>query len=127
MKPPSRMGLRSVCRFLGIESSLFDCGRRTRPVRSLHRHFHDKRSSDMWQLAECQRIVRAIFELKTACDMRKYLQMDIQRCARTIAALFFAASLLPATSNAQWRTRWEYTGPKGQDHWTELDPDYAAC
>ena len=53
--------------------------------------------------------------------------MDMQRCAKTIAALFFAASLLPATSNAQWRTRWEYTGPKGPDHWTELDPDYAAC
>jgi carbonic anhydrase len=35
--------------------------------------------------------------------------------------------LLPAESQAQWKTRWEYEGPKGSDHWGELDPDYAAC
>jgi carbonic anhydrase len=26
-----------------------------------------------------------------------------------------------------WRTPWEYDGPKGAAHWSELDPDYAAC
>jgi carbonic anhydrase len=57
----------------------------------------------------------------------KYIQLDMQMCVRTGAALFLAASLLPAASSAQWKTPWEYTGPRGAEHWTELDPDYAAC
>ena len=40
---------------------------------------------------------------------------------------FVAALLVPASSQAQWRTRWEYEGAKGAEHWSELDPDYAAC
>lgn len=26
-----------------------------------------------------------------------------------------------------WRTAWAYEGPRGPNHWAELDPDYAAC
>jgi carbonic anhydrase len=26
-----------------------------------------------------------------------------------------------------WRTPWDYQGPRGSDHWSELDPEYAAC
>jgi len=26
-----------------------------------------------------------------------------------------------------WRTPWTYEGPRGSDHWAELDPLYAAC
>ena len=42
-------------------------------------------------------------------------------------SLFVVTMLLPAASSAQWKTRWEYVGPKGSEHWSELDPDYAAC
>lgn len=38
-----------------------------------------------------------------------------------------AAVLAPASSQAQWKTRWEYEGAKGVEHWSELDPAYAAC
>jgi carbonic anhydrase len=44
-----------------------------------------------------------------------------------MTSLIAVAMLLPAASDAQWRTRWEYTGPKGPDHWAELDSEYAAC
>ena len=63
------------------------------------------------------------------------------------AALMFAlplliATALPATraealgtsdANAAhqyvspWRTPWTYEGPRGSDHWAELDSQYAAC
>jgi len=26
-----------------------------------------------------------------------------------------------------WRTPWAYEGPRGSDHWADLDPQYAAC
>jgi carbonic anhydrase len=26
-----------------------------------------------------------------------------------------------------WKTRWDYRGPRGADHWSHLDPAYAAC
>jgi carbonic anhydrase len=26
-----------------------------------------------------------------------------------------------------WRTPWTYEGPRGSDHWGDLDPQYAAC
>ncbi len=32
-----------------------------------------------------------------------------------------------AESQAQWRTPWAYDGPKGSQHWGDLDPEYAAC
>jgi carbonic anhydrase len=45
----------------------------------------------------------------------------------TFVWLVVATVLMPASSQAQWRTRWEYEGPKGPEHWSELDPDYAVC
>lgn len=46
----------------------------------------------------------------------------------------FALLLLAATPEGdyshyvpQWRTRWEYTGPRGVEHWSSLDPAYALC
>jgi carbonic anhydrase len=45
----------------------------------------------------------------------------------TFAWLIVAAVLAPAISRAQWKTRWSYEGAIGAEHWSELDPDYAAC
>jgi carbonic anhydrase len=45
----------------------------------------------------------------------------------TFASLCIGMILLPCTSQAQWTTRWEYQGAKGQDHWSELDPTWAVC
>ena len=41
--------------------------------------------------------------------------------------LLVAAVLAPTTSRAQWKTPWEYDGPRGSDHWSDLDPAYATC
>jgi len=41
--------------------------------------------------------------------------------------LVVAAVSVPVRSQAQWKTRWEYEGAKGPEHWSELDPNYAPC
>ena len=41
-----------------------------------------------------------------------------------LALLIAAAVLTSAPSSAQWKTPWTYDGA---DHWSTLDPDYAAC
>jgi carbonic anhydrase len=53
---------------------------------------------------------------------------------RTLAVpLLVAAGLVPAQQLdfsqyvSQWRTPWEYEGPRGADHWSALDSDYALC
>lgn len=40
---------------------------------------------------------------------------------------FSLAALFAAASRAQWKTPWDYQGPRGADHWSELDPDYVLC
>ena len=46
----------------------------------------------------------------------------------TVLALSVVAAVsLPSASHAQWKTPWSYQGPKGPDHWGDLDPEYAAC
>lgn len=40
-----------------------------------------------------------------------------------VVALLFA----PTGPRAQWKTPWSYEGPRGPEHWAELDPAYAAC
>ena len=45
----------------------------------------------------------------------------------TFALLVVAAVLVREGPHAQWKTRWEYEGAKGVEHWSELDPDYAVC
>jgi len=61
---------------------------------------------------------------------------DTMRHAWTTVALFVGApTLAPATVVAQstpaapseWRTPWSYDGPRGADHWGDLDPEYAVC
>lgn len=41
--------------------------------------------------------------------------------------LAVAALLLPAVPPRQWKTPWDYEGPRGAEHWGDLDPDYAVC
>lgn len=51
--------------------------------------------------------------------------------------LLIAATVVPSFLSAQeadysryvspWRTPWDYQGPRGYEHWTPLDPDYATC
>ena len=44
------------------------------------------------------------------------------------AALAGIVLLAAAPGWAQWRTPWSYeNGPNGQEHWGDIDPDYAAC
>jgi len=46
----------------------------------------------------------------------------------TVLALSIVAAVLPPSASlAQWKTPWSYQGPRGPDHWGDLDPDYAAC
>jgi carbonic anhydrase len=40
-----------------------------------------------------------------------------------VAAVIF----VPAGPRAQWKTKWTYEGATGAEHWSELDPDWAAC
>ncbi|HEY6303815.1 MAG TPA: carbonic anhydrase family protein [Terriglobales bacterium] len=44
----------------------------------------------------------------------------------TLVLLGVAAVLLPG-SRAQWKTHWTYEGATGAEHWSDLDPEYAAC
>jgi carbonic anhydrase len=53
----------------------------------------------------------------------------------TSALLAIAAFLAGENPQAQdakpvsttWKTPWSYEGPRGAEHWGNLDPDYAAC
>src|ERR1700722_5364824 len=49
------------------------------------------------------------------------------RDCRRFACLVVGALLIALSLQAQWKTRWEYEGARGADHWSELDPAYAAC
>ena len=35
--------------------------------------------------------------------------------------------LIAGTGWAQWKTPWDYQGARGPEHWSTLDPAYAAC
>src|SRR5579862_231330 len=45
----------------------------------------------------------------------------------TLASAGIGAGDAAQQGAGMWQTRWEYEGPKGPEHWAELDPDYAAC
>jgi carbonic anhydrase len=45
----------------------------------------------------------------------------------TFGLLLVTLAFVPVTSQAQWKTPWDYEGPRGADHWSELDSDYAVC
>src|SRR6202021_2561716 len=55
-------------------------------------------------------------ERERRCNLRRGWLM--------FALLTLAAVLLPAGARAQWKTQWTY---EGAAHWSDLDPDYAAC
>jgi carbonic anhydrase len=59
-------------------------------------------------------------------DCRNSGRLSRGGCIKLIF-LIIGAVLMPAASRAQWKTRWEYEGTKGPEHWSQLDPDYAAC
>lgn len=43
-------------------------------------------------------------------------------------ALLVAGTIAtPVRLSAQWKTPWDYTGRRGADHWSALDPAYALC
>ena len=48
---------------------------------------------------------------------------------RWIAFVLLAAAAIlnPTRSQAQWKTPWDYEGPRGAEHWGDLDPAYATC
>jgi carbonic anhydrase len=45
----------------------------------------------------------------------------------TLVLLVVAEVLTPVGSPAQWKTPWSYEGATGAAHWSDLDPEYAAC
>jgi carbonic anhydrase len=51
----------------------------------------------------------------------------LRKALSTIDLLLFVALLWPVALQAQWKTRWEYEGAKGPEHWGDLDPEYVAC
>jgi len=52
---------------------------------------------------------------------------NLQRTWTVFILLTGAVVLTPGTGWAQWKTPWEYQGARGAEHWSELDPAYAAC
>jgi carbonic anhydrase len=63
-------------------------------------------------------------------------KLPVRSCGAGAAGLLFI-TLLGAPASAQsgaepaylspWRTPWTYRGERGSDHWSDLDPQYAAC
>jgi carbonic anhydrase len=49
------------------------------------------------------------------------------KAAILFGLLVVALLLVPGRPLAQWKTAWSYEGPKGPEHWSDLDPAYAAC
>ncbi|MBV9302692.1 MAG: carbonic anhydrase family protein [Acidobacteriaceae bacterium] len=45
----------------------------------------------------------------------------------TFVLLAGTAGLTPQSLRAQWKTPWDYEGPRGAEHWSELDRGYAVC
>ncbi|HKV50434.1 MAG TPA: carbonic anhydrase family protein [Gemmatimonadaceae bacterium] len=44
-----------------------------------------------------------------------------------VLLLLAGSAAAPKTLRAQWKTPWDYTGPRGADQWSALDPAYAIC
>lgn len=51
----------------------------------------------------------------------------MRKAAILFGLLVVALLLVPGRPLAQWKTAWSYEGPKGPEHWGDLDPAYAAC
>lgn len=71
------------------------------------------------------------------CSPVHKARSPMRRGSITPFLLVIAAVLLPARSRGQdadyshyvspWKTPWDYEGPKGAEHWGDLDPLYATC
>jgi len=46
---------------------------------------------------------------------------------RVTLGLIVVVAFISANARAQWKTPWDYEGARGPDHWSTLDPAYAAC
>jgi carbonic anhydrase len=57
-------------------------------------------------------------ERKARCNLRK---------AWMTFVLLVVAEILSPCASAQWKTPWDYDGPRGAGHWGDLDPAYAVC
>jgi len=51
----------------------------------------------------------------------------LRLCRMMFSMLVVFVALVHGNLQAQWKTHWEYEGPTGAGHWSELDPDYALC
>jgi carbonic anhydrase len=59
-------------------------------------------------------------------DERK-ARWSLQRGWLAIGLLVVVVVLVSPWARAQWKTHWSYEGATGAEHWSDLDPDYAAC
>jgi carbonic anhydrase len=69
--------------------------------------------------------------------IRKYCAKRLRVDSLRILSVSLMVAALPVSMPAQgedfsqyvspWRTPWDYDGPRGAAHWSELDPDYAVC
>ena len=61
----------------------------------------------------------------------------MRRATAILSILLIVPAFLAAVASAQnadyshyvspWKTPWDYAGPRGYEHWSELDPAYALC
>lgn len=56
------------------------------------------------------------------CPVRVKMKTQMKLAMISIWLIFAAAN-----TQAQWKTQWEYEGPRGPEHWSSLDPEYADC
>jgi carbonic anhydrase len=75
----------------------------------------------------CDSYIAGLFPVVLPAYNRKGMHTTGPQRWIPIVWLAAAAVLLPAFSQAQWKTHWDYEGPRGADHWSELDPEYALC
>ena len=67
--------------------------------------------------------------------MRSYIRYVLPIRAAALAAVAFLVPQAPRAQSAEqihpyvspWKTPWDYEGARGNDHWGDLDPAYAAC
>ena len=70
--------------------------------------------------------VRAQFQPKRPSGECK-ARSSLRRGLIPIGLLVVAVISVSPCARAQWKTHWSYEGATGAEHWSDLDPDYAAC
>jgi carbonic anhydrase len=61
------------------------------------------------------------------CKMRRLWRTSVWPLMLLPSALLAQSGQPGSTYVSPWRTPWTYEGERGNDHWAELDPQYAAC